>query len=183
MCEAGGVGWMGWDLGVWPSKRPVRRAARWDGVAPIFNSVEDNQWSRPTTDLVRELADYAMQDRTSDTPPDIAIAGDSRQATKFAETGSTCWRDTSTPEVGVDHDEWMAAVLNGPSSESHASEYRWRIEVHVPKCGSSSGIRSRRRNRPARCRSLTAMPSTTRRSLMPRRRSGGVNPTTAANHP
>jgi alkanesulfonate monooxygenase SsuD/methylene tetrahydromethanopterin reductase-like flavin-dependent oxidoreductase (luciferase family) len=105
-----------WVAAMWPSKRPVRRAARWDGVAPIFYSVESDEWSPPTPDRVRNLADYAMQHRTSDTPLDIAIAGDPRQAGEFAEAGVTWCRDGWFPNAGIDHDDWMAAVLRGPLS-------------------------------------------------------------------
>ena len=85
-------------------------------MAPIFYSIKDNQYSEPTPELVRELAEYAALHRTSDSPLDIALGVDLRQAREFAEAGVTWFRHGWFPDFGIDHDDWMAAVLNGPPS-------------------------------------------------------------------
>jgi alkanesulfonate monooxygenase SsuD/methylene tetrahydromethanopterin reductase-like flavin-dependent oxidoreductase (luciferase family) len=103
-----------WVAAMWPSRPPVRRAARWDGVVPIFYSIEDDTWSEPTPELVRELADYAALHRTSDAPLEIAVYGDVLRLDEFAEAGVTWFRRGWVPEIGIDHDEWMTAVLDGP---------------------------------------------------------------------
>jgi len=103
-----------WVAAMWPSRRPVRRAARWDGVVPIFYSIEDDEYSEPTPEMVRELAEYAALHRTSDSPLDIAIGGDLRRAGEFAEAGVTWLRHGFFPDVGWGHEDWMAAVLDGP---------------------------------------------------------------------
>jgi len=103
-----------WVAAMWPSKRPVRRAARWDGVAPIFYSAEDDEYLEPTPELVRDLAEYAARHRTSDLPLDIAVGCDLRRADEFAEAGVTWCRHGWVPEIGLDHEDWMEAVLSGP---------------------------------------------------------------------
>lgn len=105
-----------WVAAMWPRRRPVRRAARWDGVAPIFYSIDEDEYSDPTPDRVRDVAAYAALHRTSNSPLDITIAGDSRRASEFVEAGVTWWRDGWGPGTGIDHDDWMAAVLSGPPS-------------------------------------------------------------------
>lgn len=104
-----------WIAAMWPSKRPVRRAARWDGVAPIFYSIKDDEDSEPTPELVVELDEYVMQHRVIDSPFDIVIAGDLRQATDFAAAGVTWLRHGWFPPSGIEQDDWIAAVLRGPA--------------------------------------------------------------------
>jgi len=103
-----------WVAATWPSRRPVRRAARWDGVAPIFYSAEDDEYLEPTPGLVRELAEYAARHRTAESPLDIAVGCDLGRADEFAEAGVTWCRHGWAPEIGIDHEDWMAGVLSGP---------------------------------------------------------------------
>jgi hypothetical protein len=98
---------------MWPSRPPVRRAARWDGVVPIFYSIHTDEYSEPTPELVRDLAEYAAAHRTSAAPFDIAIGGDLRRAGEFAEAGVTWMRHGWVPDIG-DQEQWQAAVLAGP---------------------------------------------------------------------
>jgi alkanesulfonate monooxygenase SsuD/methylene tetrahydromethanopterin reductase-like flavin-dependent oxidoreductase (luciferase family) len=106
-----------WVAAMWPSKPPVRRAARWDGVAPIFSSVEGDEYWEPTPHTISELAEYARQHRESDAPFDIVIAGDPRRAPEFEESGVTWWKDGWIPWSGIEHEEWIRNVLNGPLKE------------------------------------------------------------------
>lgn len=102
-----------WVAAMWPSRRPVRRAARWDGVAPIFYSVETDEWSEPTPEAIHELSSYAGRHRQSDRPFDIAIAGDPKRAAEFEEAGVTWWRDGWVPWSGISQEEWIQSVLAG----------------------------------------------------------------------
>jgi alkanesulfonate monooxygenase SsuD/methylene tetrahydromethanopterin reductase-like flavin-dependent oxidoreductase (luciferase family) len=104
-----------WVAAMWPSRRPVRRAARWDGVAPIFYSIHDDVYSDATPELVRELAEYAARHRTSDAQLDIVVAGDLRRAEEFGAAGATWCRHGWVPDIGIEHDDWIAAVLEGPT--------------------------------------------------------------------
>jgi alkanesulfonate monooxygenase SsuD/methylene tetrahydromethanopterin reductase-like flavin-dependent oxidoreductase (luciferase family) len=45
-----------WIAGFWPHRRPMRRAARWDGAVPLFISAGHGQ--APAADEVRDLVGY-----------------------------------------------------------------------------------------------------------------------------
>jgi alkanesulfonate monooxygenase SsuD/methylene tetrahydromethanopterin reductase-like flavin-dependent oxidoreductase (luciferase family) len=90
-----------WVGGWWPNKRPMRRAARWDGVTP-------GKLSGPMTpDDVREMVAYVMAHRASQepfavcvpgiTPGDDPAAGAAHVAA-FAEAGATWWIEDCGPE-------------------------------------------------------------------------------------
>ena len=89
-----------WVGGWWPNKRPMRRAARWDGVTP-------GKLSGPMTpDDVRELVAYVIAHRASQepfavcvpgiTPGDDPAAGAAHVAA-FAEAGATWWIEDLRP--------------------------------------------------------------------------------------
>src|SRR5689334_17381996 len=50
-----------WIGGFWPHRRPMRRAARWDGVAPLFRGVVHGE--PPPLDELRELVAYVRTHR------------------------------------------------------------------------------------------------------------------------
>ena len=50
-----------WIAGFWPHRRPMRRAARWDGAVPLFATARHGHV--PSTDEVRELVAYVQQCR------------------------------------------------------------------------------------------------------------------------
>ncbi|MEV0889808.1 LLM class flavin-dependent oxidoreductase [Promicromonospora sp. NPDC050262] len=58
-----------WVGGFWPARRPFRRAARWDGVVPLFASGHGRP---PTPDEVREVTAYVAEHRTAEGPADVA---------------------------------------------------------------------------------------------------------------
>ncbi|WP_093261963.1 LLM class flavin-dependent oxidoreductase [Saccharopolyspora shandongensis] len=88
-----------WIGGVWPHRRPMRRAARWDGVVPLFKTAGHGH--PPRVDEVRELVGYVERhrvDRRSDpfevvvggvSPGDPAAARD--LIGPLAEAGATWW--------------------------------------------------------------------------------------------
>ncbi|MFD7306905.1 LLM class flavin-dependent oxidoreductase [Promicromonospora sp. NPDC059942] len=51
-----------WVGGFWPARRPFRRAARWDGVVPLFAS---GHGVPPTPGEVREVTEYVAEHRTA----------------------------------------------------------------------------------------------------------------------
>jgi alkanesulfonate monooxygenase SsuD/methylene tetrahydromethanopterin reductase-like flavin-dependent oxidoreductase (luciferase family) len=84
-----------WVAGIWPHKRPFRRAAQWDGVAPLR---ADEQPLTP--DDVRALAAYTQEWRTGSGPFEIVLVGGTGQmepraaadhVAALAEAGAT-WR-------------------------------------------------------------------------------------------
>jgi hypothetical protein len=86
-----------WVAARWPFKRPLRRAARWDGVLPRQGN------EGPITPLViREIADYITRQRTIDTPFDICtygltegknLARDRALVQEYRLAGATWWID------------------------------------------------------------------------------------------
>lgn len=85
-----------WVAGIWPHKKPFRRAAQWDGVCPIGGSrqlmPEDYQ----------ELSAYVQSQRASSQPFEILSDGhttgtdrarDAATVRPFAEAGATWWQE------------------------------------------------------------------------------------------
>ena len=53
-----------WIGGFWPNRRPMRRAARWDGAFPLFESATHGH--PPPLDEVRDLVAYVRAHRDGD---------------------------------------------------------------------------------------------------------------------
>jgi alkanesulfonate monooxygenase SsuD/methylene tetrahydromethanopterin reductase-like flavin-dependent oxidoreductase (luciferase family) len=64
-----------WIGGYWPHRRPMRRAARWDGAVPLFLSARHG--FVPPVDEVRDLVAYvrSQRDGDSDRPFEIVLGG------------------------------------------------------------------------------------------------------------
>ncbi|GAB2603785.1 LLM class flavin-dependent oxidoreductase [Kribbella endophytica] len=87
-----------WIAGYWPRKAPMRRAARWDGAVPLFQSA--NHGEAPPVDEVRELVAYLNEHRTDPTTPyDVVVGGISPAdparsralVEPLADAGATWW--------------------------------------------------------------------------------------------
>ena len=84
-----------WVAARWPAKKPLRRAARWDGIIPLHSRAGQGESISPED--LRQTIDYVAELRTNDDPYDIANFGVTRDAddTKtvgaFAEVGATWW--------------------------------------------------------------------------------------------
>jgi alkanesulfonate monooxygenase SsuD/methylene tetrahydromethanopterin reductase-like flavin-dependent oxidoreductase (luciferase family) len=85
-----------WIAVYWPYKRPVRRAALWDGVTPLKRGGE------MTAAEYRELYTYIQQHRSRPTPFDVLAAGrttgtdheqDAARMAELAEAGVTWWQE------------------------------------------------------------------------------------------
>ena len=87
-----------WIAGYWPRKAPMRRAARWDGAAPLFQNA--NHGEAPPVDELRDLVGF-LRDQGGDrsTPYDVIVGGispgdpaKSRALIEpLAEAGATWW--------------------------------------------------------------------------------------------
>ncbi len=86
-----------WVAGIWPFKKPFRRAARWDGVCPLKHP---NQLMSPED--MREMLAYIRQFRTQDGPFDVLATGntsgtdhqkDRDLIMPYAEAGATWWQE------------------------------------------------------------------------------------------
>ncbi|MEO8393256.1 MAG: LLM class flavin-dependent oxidoreductase [Chloroflexota bacterium] len=88
-----------WVGGFWPNKAPARRAARWDGYAPI------KMGETMTPDEFRDALAYVKQERTVDTPFDLMgvfrLPDDANEAqdrlNEYAEAGVTWWLEALDP--------------------------------------------------------------------------------------
>ncbi|MFQ5908203.1 MAG: TIGR03619 family F420-dependent LLM class oxidoreductase [Thermoplasmata archaeon] len=88
-----------WVGGVWPRKRPFRRAARWDGVFPLIRT-KDVMFGSPTPQDLGEIRAYVEAHRASSAPFDTVVGGEfprahpqegARRVEAFAEAGATWW--------------------------------------------------------------------------------------------
>ncbi|WP_207126528.1 LLM class flavin-dependent oxidoreductase [Actinocatenispora comari] len=105
-----------WVGGYWPRRRPIRRAARWDGVVPLFTEARHGEV--PPLDAVRELVDYVRTQRADrDGPFEIVLGGvspgDPAAArdliAPLADAGATWWDERQVQTlVGFDR---LAPVL------------------------------------------------------------------------
>jgi alkanesulfonate monooxygenase SsuD/methylene tetrahydromethanopterin reductase-like flavin-dependent oxidoreductase (luciferase family) len=88
-----------WIAGYWPHRRPMRRAARWDGAAPMFTTARHGH--APPVDQVRDLVAYIHQHRDDrhDGPFEIVLGGVSPAGAAkardligpLADAGATWW--------------------------------------------------------------------------------------------
>jgi hypothetical protein len=85
-----------WVGGFWPNKAPFRRAARWDGLIPL----KKGGWITPSD--LEEILSYVYEQRTAETPLEVAIIGTrkslgygaakgSKRLFQLEEQGATWW--------------------------------------------------------------------------------------------
>ena len=93
-----------WVAAHWPFKRPLRRAAHWDGVLP-------RQWSAGpiTPAVIQEISSYIKEHRELDTPFDIIKYGltkgknlteDLNLVKAYGKAGATWWIEEIFPSRG-----------------------------------------------------------------------------------
>lgn len=93
-----------WVAGIWPNKRPFRRAARWDGVVPLKQGF--NLGETMTPDDLREIASYVREHRTQTGSFDVVMGGhtegtdrrrDAEAVAPYQEAGATWWLESVSP--------------------------------------------------------------------------------------
>lgn len=115
-----------WIAGYWPKRRPMRRAAVWDGAVPLFESARHGQAPSPAE--VRDLADYIgeQRDGRAGEPFDIVVGGASEPSSAadliqpLREAGATWW-DERQVQTNPDHhraDAVLRRVEAGPPAMS-----------------------------------------------------------------
>jgi hypothetical protein len=89
-----------WLAGLWPNKKPFRRAARWDGIVPLPRGRKKQDYFTP--DEVREILDYIWKHRTSLDPFNFCLNGilpakshtaDKAIVAPYQSVGVTWWID------------------------------------------------------------------------------------------
>jgi alkanesulfonate monooxygenase SsuD/methylene tetrahydromethanopterin reductase-like flavin-dependent oxidoreductase (luciferase family) len=110
--------WIGCN---WPNRRPLRRAARWDGVVPQIVSPDDGSW-QPTAAVVAEITAAVGEQRAGAGPFDVVITGRTRpdqpamaQDTTgaIAVAGATWWLEGFRPQPG-ERDAALRRIEAGP---------------------------------------------------------------------
>jgi alkanesulfonate monooxygenase SsuD/methylene tetrahydromethanopterin reductase-like flavin-dependent oxidoreductase (luciferase family) len=114
-----------WIAGRWPSKRPFRRAARWDGVFPLDNELGERETISP--ERLAEVVAYVDEHRDDpEAPYDVVIEGysdgedpaaDFELVERYREVGLTWW---------IERLDWF----RGPLDEARA-----RLEAGPPRAG------------------------------------------------
>jgi alkanesulfonate monooxygenase SsuD/methylene tetrahydromethanopterin reductase-like flavin-dependent oxidoreductase (luciferase family) len=95
-----------WCAATWPARRPLRRAARWDGVVPIGTLTPEN---------VADLVAFVAEHRESSEPFAVALPSDetaSRDLAAYADAGVTWWLAAIRPFDALDASR--ALVDSGP---------------------------------------------------------------------
>jgi alkanesulfonate monooxygenase SsuD/methylene tetrahydromethanopterin reductase-like flavin-dependent oxidoreductase (luciferase family) len=88
-----------WVAGRWPNRRPFRRAARWDGLFPVFEGVGAGEMATPAQ--LAEAVAYTLGEREdADRAFDVAMecvsagedpAADAALAATYGDAGLTWW--------------------------------------------------------------------------------------------
>jgi alkanesulfonate monooxygenase SsuD/methylene tetrahydromethanopterin reductase-like flavin-dependent oxidoreductase (luciferase family) len=91
-----------WVAGIWPNRKPFRRAAQWDGMFPLFPHAGDD-----TVDELKTLVEYVNERRNTSKPFDILFRGfplpvdDPTQAAEiikpYEALGVTWWQLSISP--------------------------------------------------------------------------------------
>ncbi len=104
-----------WVAGIWPNKKPFRRAARWDGVFPLLHD------GSLTPDDIRAMLSYTRQQRTSEEPFDVVAVGWAYEHGKeagdalladYADAGVTWWLEGFNPQDTIA--DVRARIQQGP---------------------------------------------------------------------
>ena len=108
-----------WVAGMWPRRRPFRRAARYEGVAPIVVD-DDGEFIALTPGTMAEIVRYVAGRRTGGGDYAFAASGfafGERDPVpvlrEMAAAGATWWREGWWPGT-IDHDDWVERLLEGP---------------------------------------------------------------------
>ena len=106
-----------WLAAGWPRRKPLRRAARWDGVYLMTVRQDTEQLLSP--DDVAQVADFLREQRGDGSTGEIAFnpeessdAGETRDRVQaFSEAGATWWLELA-PDGGPD--AYFERIRNGP---------------------------------------------------------------------
>lgn len=101
-----------WVAGFWPNRRPMRRAARWDGAVPLFGPGSHGR--APAVEDVRDLVEYVDRQREGDGPFEIVVGGvspaDARDLVgPLRDAGATWWDERQI--IDTDENERLEPVL------------------------------------------------------------------------
>ena len=107
-----------WLAGGWPSRKPLRRAVRWDGIYLMTVNQVTNEPLK--LEEIREAVAYMQTYRESTEPFDVGVNGvapnDAGKAAEiiqaYQEAGATWWIDLAGE--GESFEEYRARIRRGP---------------------------------------------------------------------
>lgn len=105
-----------WVAGVWPHRKPLRRAASFDGLYLASQQATGEELS---PSALREAITYVQSQRQVDTPFDVAFAGETEAASAadvirpYAQAGATWWLEGIWIERGTP-EQMRARIQQGP---------------------------------------------------------------------
>jgi hypothetical protein len=102
---------------MWPNKRPLRRAARWDGVVPIRVDYPKDLTPNDVKRIVTYMANY----RTDPRPFNVCILGTTpsdpdkgvETVQPYVEAGATWWSE-SINDMRGSFEEMRERIRKGP---------------------------------------------------------------------
>lgn len=111
-----------WLAGIWPGTKPFQRAAKWDGVFPLYR--QDGPFP---PDEIRDMLAYIREFRTSDAPFDVVINTKAHEPGKVDPNPSDAWLEELAAleaagvtwslqglNLALSVDEVMAVINQGP---------------------------------------------------------------------
>ena len=101
-----------WVGGTLPNRKPMSRAARWDGAVPITWD-DDRRLARPSADQIAGVRDQVLRERGGLDGFDVAVwaevavdpAAVALEQAAYETAGATWWIETAKPEDG-----WLAGL-------------------------------------------------------------------------
>ncbi len=107
-----------WVAGGWPKRKPLRRAAHWDGI--YLMTVNQETGKLLTPEEISEIAAYIKSHRESTEPFDIAVNGEgsadihkwAEVAERYSEAGATWWVELEAE--GESFEGYRKRIRQGP---------------------------------------------------------------------
>jgi alkanesulfonate monooxygenase SsuD/methylene tetrahydromethanopterin reductase-like flavin-dependent oxidoreductase (luciferase family) len=107
-----------WVAGMWPNKRPFRRAARWDGVVPLSVNFPKDL----TPDDLKKIVDYLSPYRQDMRSFDVCVSGTTptnpeegvKIVQPYIEAGATWWSE-SISDMRGSSEEMRERIRQGPT--------------------------------------------------------------------
>ena len=104
-----------WTAAGWPKRRPLRRAARWDGVYLMTVHQETGDYLTPS-DVADAVAFAQAQRGPSPAAFDVALnpppGGSARMVGEYADAGATWWLELDDEEAGPS--SYRRRIIAGP---------------------------------------------------------------------
>jgi alkanesulfonate monooxygenase SsuD/methylene tetrahydromethanopterin reductase-like flavin-dependent oxidoreductase (luciferase family) len=115
-----------WVVGVWPRMKSMQRALRCDGILPVTMN-EKGAFGEVTPDDIRAVKAFIDEHRTSTTPFDIVMEGE----TPGDDAGKAAAIVQPLAEAGVTW--WLEAVWGSPETNRGLEGMRTRIKQGPPR--------------------------------------------------